>query len=188
MLAEVLPVPPTALCWPATRVHGEAYEQTQAMERALHDDEGLRPLLPYFYSLYADEAALYFGDDVLKSREGCQQGCSLGTLLYVLSILPVILKLMEEFPDCMILGSSDDYYICGPPEEAAACLRRYGVLLAERDQRLKFSKSWAYSASATALSHADIVALREDLQVKLPLVASTCSARPWAMATSRTTS
>ena len=119
----------------------------------------MRPLLPYFYSLYADEAALYFGDDVLKSREGCQQGCSLGTLLYVLSILPVILKLMEEFPDCMILGYSDDYYICGPPEEAAACLRRYGVLLAERDQRLKFSKSWAYSASAAALSHADIVAL-----------------------------
>ena len=28
------------------------------MERALYEDEGLRPLLPYFYSLYADEAAL----------------------------------------------------------------------------------------------------------------------------------
>ena len=137
------------------------------MERALYEDEGLRPLLPYFYSLYADEAALYFGDDVLKSREGCQQGCTLGTLLYVLSILPVILQLMDEFPDCMILGSSDDYYICGPPEEAAACLRRYGVLLAERDQRLKFSKSWAYSASAAALTHADIVALHDDLQVRL---------------------
>ena len=35
------------------------------MERALYEDEGLRPLLPYFYSLYADEAALYFGGDVL---------------------------------------------------------------------------------------------------------------------------
>ena len=32
---------------------------------------------------------------------------------------PVILRLMDEFPDCMILGSSDDYYICGPPDEAA---------------------------------------------------------------------
>ena len=94
----------------------------------------------------------------------------------MLSILPVILKLMEEFPDCMILGYSDDYYICGPPAEAAACLRRYGVLLAERDQRLKFSKSWAYSASAAALTHADIVALHDDLQVSLTSCPSLCFA------------
>ena len=41
------------------------------MERALYEDEGLRPLLPYFYSLYADEAALYFGDTwATKGRQG----------------------------------------------------------------------------------------------------------------------
>ena len=60
------------------------------MERELYADADLRPLLPYFYALYADEASLFFGDDVLKSKEGCQQGCSLGTLLYILSIIPVI--------------------------------------------------------------------------------------------------
>ena len=58
------------------------------MERELYADADLRPLLPYFYALYADEASLFFGDDVLKSKEGCQQGCSLGTLLYILSIIP----------------------------------------------------------------------------------------------------
>ena len=60
------------------------------MERELYADADLRPLLPYFYALYADEASLFFGDDVLKSKEGCQQGCSLGTPLYILSIIPVI--------------------------------------------------------------------------------------------------
>jgi hypothetical protein len=29
---------------------------------------------------------------------------------------------MEEVPDCMILGSSDDYYICGKYDEAAAAV------------------------------------------------------------------
>ena len=68
------------------------------MERELYADADLRPLLPYFYALYADEASLFFGDDVLKSKEGCQQGCSLGTLLYILSIIPVIETLRRARP------------------------------------------------------------------------------------------
>ena len=88
---------------------------------------------------------MFFGDDVLKSKEGCQQGCSLGTLLYILSslsIIPVIETLQGEFPSCTLLGSVDGYYIMGPPEDAAKCLRRYsyGGLLEARDQRLNFSR------------------------------------------------
>ena len=51
---------------------------------------------------------MFVTDDVLKSKEGCQQGCSLGTLLYILSIIPVIETLQEEFPSCTLLGSVGD--------------------------------------------------------------------------------
>ena len=55
------------------------------------EDCELRTLLPYFWSLYSDPSALYYGDDyIFSSREGCQQGCTLGSLLYVLSVSSVI--------------------------------------------------------------------------------------------------
>ena len=60
----------------------------------------------------------------------------------------------------------DDYYIMGPPEDAAKCLRRYGELLEARDQRLNYSKGWAL-CSAANLTHPAMVALRADLDVKL---------------------
>ena len=54
----------------------------------------------------------------------------------------------------------------GPPEDAAKCLRRYGELLEQRDQRLNYSKGWALCSEAN-LTHPALFALHTDLQVKL---------------------
>jgi hypothetical protein len=54
--------------------------QRSCIERELFRDEKLRPLLPYFWSLYADPSRLYYGENFsFSSTEGTQQGCSGGT-------------------------------------------------------------------------------------------------------------
>ena len=55
----------------------------------LYADADLRPLLPYFYALYADEASLFFGDDDLVPRRGKighQIDGSIGTTTEIRSI------------------------------------------------------------------------------------------------------
>ena len=52
----------------------------------LYADDGLRDLVPLFLSLYSGSSNLFYAEvAMLLSREGSQQGCPLGTLLFVLS-------------------------------------------------------------------------------------------------------
>ena len=107
---------------------------------------------------------MYYGDDyIFSSREGCQQGCTLGSLLYVLSVSSVIKTLMAEFDDVLILGYIDDYYFLGEPARVAACYRRYNELMDERRSALNHGKGRFFSFSASASQHADVVALCRDM-------------------------
>ena len=123
------------ICLTSDAVSAFMRAQRHEMTRQLYDDESLRPLLPYFFSLYSSHAKIFYGDHFeFSSEEGCHQGCSLGSLLYVLSIAPVIETLIAEFPSVLILGFVDDYYFLGDAVDCAAAYRRYGELLRERGQ------------------------------------------------------
>ena len=105
------------------------------MERQLYADPALRDLIPYFQSLYGDPSALFYGEDyVLSSEDGCQQGCSLGSMLYVLANSRIVETVIAEFPTVTVVGFVDDYRFIGPPAEAAAAYTRYDELITESNQ------------------------------------------------------
>jgi len=51
--------------------------------QTVHDD--LPELYPFIYACYSDSAVLLFGETVLSSSEGAQQGDPLGSLLFSLA-------------------------------------------------------------------------------------------------------
>ena len=55
-----------------------------------------------------------YGRSVLSSV-GSRQGCSWGGFLYCLTIHPLLKKLADEFPGCVILAPADDFHITAPP-------------------------------------------------------------------------
>ena len=54
-------------------------------------------LYPFVYSAYSSPFSLFFGDSVLNSSEGVQQGDPLGPLLMCLTIYDMLKNLGSEF-------------------------------------------------------------------------------------------
>ena len=54
-------------------------------------------LFPFIYSAYAKPSHLFCGDQVIQSAEGVQQGDPLGSLLFCMTIQPVVLNFRSEF-------------------------------------------------------------------------------------------
>ena len=54
-------------------------------------------LFTFILSAYEQPSLLLYGDQILESSEGVQQGDSLGPLLFCLAIQPLIVKLQSEF-------------------------------------------------------------------------------------------
>ena len=54
-------------------------------------------LFPFIHSAYEKPSSLYFGDHIIQSAEGVQQGDPLGPLLFCLTIHPMVSKLRSEF-------------------------------------------------------------------------------------------
>ena len=46
---------------------------------------------------YAQPSELYFGNEIIMSEEGAQQGDPLGSMLFCLAIQPMVVKLLSEF-------------------------------------------------------------------------------------------
>ena len=78
---------------------------------AVHD---IAPqVLPLVLSAYSSPSSLFFGDFVIDSCEGVQQGDPLGPLLFCLTINPIVPELNSEFrllylDDATLGGSLDD--------------------------------------------------------------------------------
>ena len=56
-------------------------------------------LSPWIEFCYGNQPLLFFGDMVIKSCEGVQQGDPLGPLLFALTIQPLIQKIHRECPE-----------------------------------------------------------------------------------------
>ena len=53
-------------------------------------------MYPFVFSAYSAPSSLYWGDKILLSREGVQQGDPLGRLLFCLTIYPIQSQLQSE--------------------------------------------------------------------------------------------
>lgn len=51
----------------------------------------------YVELCYAQPSELYFGNEIIMSEEGAQQGDPLGSMLFCLAIQPIVVKLSSEF-------------------------------------------------------------------------------------------
>jgi len=123
--------------------------------------------IPYFAGAYDAPAGLHYtdSDGVVhtvpedKSKHGCQQGCSMGTLLFGLARKPMLQGLRERHRECMIISISDDIYIFGPPATVAACWEDWRDKVAESGGVVNVGKCGVWSPTAEGTSHPDIQAL-----------------------------
>ena len=75
-------------------------------------------LLPYVRSAYYEESNLVFGDVIIPSAEGVQQGDPLGPLLFCIVIQPLLQRLTSAFK----IAYLDDVTIAGSVDEVTADL------------------------------------------------------------------
>lgn len=72
-------------------------------------------LLPFCYSAYRNVSMLKFGQKLVPSQEGIQQGDPLGPLLFCLTIQPILQNLVSE----LVIGYMDDITIGGSGDVVA---------------------------------------------------------------------
>ena len=142
----------------------EAFQRASrdVMRGLLYDREELRPLLPFFDMFYEHEkgTALFFGSiHELTSEEGAQQGCSLGTLLFVLSTCRVIDTVKARYPDVEILGFADDYRFVGEVRQTCNAVRLYRRLVEQEGHVFQNEKSKIFSRSTDTLLDPAVAAL-----------------------------
>ena len=81
------------------------------MLRAVH--ETMPDLYPFIHQAYAAESMLQFGEFVVRSQMGPQQGDPLGPLLFCLPLQPALRSLVSSFR----IGYLDDLSLGGRPED-----------------------------------------------------------------------
>ena len=73
-----------------------AFNSIRRDKMLLAVEEFIPELLPFVHSAYSKPSSLMWGNDVLQSLEGVQQGDPLGPLLFCLSIHKMCAKLKSE--------------------------------------------------------------------------------------------
>ena len=73
-----------------------AFNSVRRDKMLLAVEEFIPELLPFVHSVYCDSSSLMWGDEVVESAEGVQQGDPLGPLLFCLSIHKMGAKLKSE--------------------------------------------------------------------------------------------
>jgi hypothetical protein len=72
---------------------------------------------------YETPSNLFYGDFIIKSQEGTQQGDGLAGLGFDLAIQPLIKQLAQRHPDVKIIFYRDDGKIIGPYKKVNKCWR-----------------------------------------------------------------
>ena len=121
----------------------------------LFEDEDLRAFIPLFQSLYAGESSLFYDSlCVMSSREGSQQGCPLGGLLFILSIASLVEEIAAKYTEVTIVGLADDYRFIGPAQSALDAAAEYADRVTALGHVCRASKSWMWSPSQATLDDA----------------------------------
>ena len=99
--------------------------------------ENIPELFHYVFSCYSSPSSLFFHGTTLQSAEGVQQGDPLGSLLFCLTIHPLITSLKSEFRVFYL----DDGTIGGPKEEVLQDLQYIECQAAHLGLSLNHSKT-----------------------------------------------
>jgi hypothetical protein len=73
-------------------------------------------MAPFYKVYYSDPSNLYYGLEYkLSSSTEAIQDCPLGSFLYYVADLDILVIMQADHPDSLILAYIDDIYILGPP-------------------------------------------------------------------------
>ncbi len=94
-------------------------------------------LFPYVFSAYKDSSFLFFGEEIILSQEGVQQGDPLGPLLFCVTIHSLVQDLRSEFKVFYL----DDGTLCGSLPDVLEDLKRVESLASDLGLMLNRCKS-----------------------------------------------
>ena len=134
------------------------------MLRAVHDT--IPELYAFIHQAYSVESTLQFGQFVVKSRMGPQQGDPLGPLLFCLPLQPTLRELRSQFK----LGYLDDLSLGGDVEDVRQDLAKIKELESTLGISLNRSKCEYYTE--TDLNHSEFEEFRRRKREELILLGS----------------
>ena len=133
----------------------------------LYADDGLRDLVPLFLSLYSGSSNLFYAEvAMLLSREGSQQGCPLGTLLFVLSTAAAVEDVIAAFPNVTVVAFADDVRFLGPAVDALDAAALYREKVEELGHEFQAAKGFVFSHTQATLDAAADHPLSALMQVR----------------------
>ena len=128
------------------------YGHREKMLNELWNTPLFQDFIPFFLSLYDGDAKLFVDSlGTILSEWGCHQGCPLGTFLFVISIAPIVEKVMAAFPTVEVVGFADDYRFLGLPTEALDAAAFYKVETERDGHALQKAKGNVFSFSQESL-------------------------------------
>lgn len=125
-------------------------------------------LLPWVKFCYAQPSHLLFGDKRILSSSGIQQGDPLSTLLFSLTIHPVLSRLAEKYSSLAAnVWYLDDGSVAGDPSMLCSYLRDFVRAVEEIDLKVNFSKCevWAPHGADLSIFPPEVSRRRHGLEI-----------------------
>jgi hypothetical protein len=116
--------------------YNNAFNTTFRDKMLLQVKEKVPELYPFLMQCYLNPSQLFYGQHIISSQRGAQQGDPLGTLIFCLLIHPMAKSLTSE----LNLWYIDDATLGGDPEDVMKDLDNIVSLSADLGMSLNFSK------------------------------------------------